>query len=300
MELVKSCINYTGGKYRLLKQILPLFPEKINCFVDLFCGAANVSLNIAANKIYCYDNNQQLIDLMNFIKSNDVDKIVDSVLDLIIKYDLSQTDKFGYDFYKCNSKDGLSKFNKDKYLKLRDDFNSNNFSIYDKSLYFYVLVIYAFNNQIRFNKKNYFNVPVGKRDFNKNTRKNLKNFHDRSLSNDLIFKCNDFRLVDLGFLSDKDFVYADPPYLITTASYNEQNNWTEKEEKNLLNILDKLNKNDIKFALSNVIESRGKENIILKNWANDYEIHYLNYNYNNSNYQIKNKSRAVEVLVCNY
>lgn len=46
MRRIKSCINYTGGKYRLLKQILPLFPSKIDTFVDLLCGGANVALNI--------------------------------------------------------------------------------------------------------------------------------------------------------------------------------------------------------------------------------------------------------------
>ena len=29
-ELIKSCWNYTGGKYKLLPQILPLFPDNIN------------------------------------------------------------------------------------------------------------------------------------------------------------------------------------------------------------------------------------------------------------------------------
>ena len=35
---VKSPLNYTGGKHKLLPQILPLFPEEINTFVDLFTG----------------------------------------------------------------------------------------------------------------------------------------------------------------------------------------------------------------------------------------------------------------------
>lgn len=35
---IKSPINYTGGKYRLLNKIIPLFPENINTFVDLFGG----------------------------------------------------------------------------------------------------------------------------------------------------------------------------------------------------------------------------------------------------------------------
>ena len=55
------------------------------------------------------------------------------------------------------------------------------------------------------------------------------------------------------------FVYADPPYLITCATYNEQGGWTEKDEYDLLAFLDNLSKNRIKFALSNVLSSKGKK-----------------------------------------
>jgi len=41
-ELKKSPINYTGGKFKLLPQILPLFPSNIDIFVDLFAGGFNV------------------------------------------------------------------------------------------------------------------------------------------------------------------------------------------------------------------------------------------------------------------
>jgi hypothetical protein len=31
----KSPFNYTGGKYKILSQIISLSPKNINCFVDL-------------------------------------------------------------------------------------------------------------------------------------------------------------------------------------------------------------------------------------------------------------------------
>lgn len=34
----KNPFNYTGSKYKLLPQILPLFPSNIDTFVDLFGG----------------------------------------------------------------------------------------------------------------------------------------------------------------------------------------------------------------------------------------------------------------------
>jgi site-specific DNA-adenine methylase len=35
---IKSPLNYIGGKYKILSQIISFFPEDINCFVDLFTG----------------------------------------------------------------------------------------------------------------------------------------------------------------------------------------------------------------------------------------------------------------------
>ena len=53
---IKSPLNYIGGKQRILGQILPLFPAKIDCFVDLFTGGCNVGINVNAEKIICNDN----------------------------------------------------------------------------------------------------------------------------------------------------------------------------------------------------------------------------------------------------
>lgn len=44
--LIKSPLNYTGGKYKLLPQILSFFPEKVPLFIDLFCGGGNVGINV--------------------------------------------------------------------------------------------------------------------------------------------------------------------------------------------------------------------------------------------------------------
>ncbi|WP_298536163.1 DNA adenine methylase [uncultured Methanobrevibacter sp.] len=299
MKYIKSCLNYTGGKYRLLNQLLPLFPKRIDTFVDVFCGGANVALNVDSNRTICNDSNKPLIYLFNFIKNNDLECLFDSIFSIIETYGLSKSDKYGYNYYNCDSSKGLGKYNKPKYMKLRDDFNSNETLDYDKCLYFYTLIVYGFNNQIRFNKKNEFNNTVGKRDFNSRTQENLRNFHEVINTKDILFSNKDFNEFDVSDLTSKDFLYADPPYLITTASYNEQNAWTLEDERSLLKFLDNLNENNVNFALSNVLESKGKENKLLKKWANNYNVNYLNFDYSNSNYQTK-KGKSVEVLICNY
>ena len=124
---------------------------------------------------------------------------------------------------------------------------------------FFVLIIYAFNNQIRFNNNGEFNLPVGKRDFNKSMQKKLSAFIDRIKEQNCKFTCYDFRDFKIDCLKENDFVYIDPPYLITCATYNENGGWQENDEKDLLTFLEKLNNKNIRFALSNVLKSKGKE-----------------------------------------
>ena len=302
---IKSCINYTGGKFKLLKQIIPLIPNDINIFVDLFCGGGNVGLNVSSNRKVFNDKQSNIISLFNTIKDNDIDTILYYLENIIDNYQLSNTYINEYADYNCESSDGLAKYNKNKFLLLREGYNKyikkSEQDIFIRDMMLYTLIIYSFNNQIRFNKNNEYNIPVGKRDFNYKSRKNLIDFKNRITTEDITFTSKDFRDFNFEIVSQQDFVYADPPYLLSNATYNEQGGWTESDEQDLLEVLDNLSKNNIRFALSNVLESKGKENIILKKWAEKYKINYLNYNYNNSNYQIKDKNQKnIEVLITSY
>ena len=206
----------------------------------------------------------------------------------------------GYEYYNTNSSSGLKKINEKQYLKLRNDFNSGILKE-NRNIIFYILLVYAFNNQIRFNKNGDYNMPPGKRDFNAKMKEKLITFSNIIKEKPIEFSSLDFRKVLDNIGEKDDFVYLDPPYLITNASYNENGGWTEKDEHDLLKRLDILNENKVKFALSNVITHKGKENTILLDWARKYKIHYLNFHYNNSNYQTEAKKyETVEVLITNY
>lgn len=306
--MIQSPLNYTGGKYKLLPQILPLFPRNINVFVDLFCGGCNVGINIKANRILYNDVNENLIYLYNTFKNLDKEETFKWIYKTIEDYGLSVVSQNGYEYYGCQSNAGLGDFNRDKFLKLRADFNrkhnNGNFDYY-YYIMLYVIIVYAFNNQIRFNARGEFNLPVGKRDFNCKMEQKLNDFIDVLKAQDCRFSCVDFRELDTSFLTSKDFVYVDPPYLITCATYNEQGGWNESDERDLLSFLDALNARGIPFALSNVLKSKGKENSILLAWlqknADTYKAMPLHFNYSNSNYQTKDKTAsAEEVLVINY
>jgi site-specific DNA-adenine methylase len=114
-----------------------------------------------------------------------------------------------------------------------------------------------------------------------------------------------FKSFDISTLGDGDFIYADPPYLITTGSYNDGKRgfegWSQADDLALFKLLDKANAQGVKFALSNVTEHKGLTNEKLIKWAKKYKIHYINYDYKNCSYHGKNTDKkTVEVLITNY
>ena len=298
-HIVKSPLNYTGGKAKLLPQIKYKIPKNFEVFYDVFSGGSNVGVNIEAQEIYCIDKNKELINLMKYIQNSTYERLIESLEEKITYYKLSDSFKNGYEFYNSNSSNGLGKYNKSGYNNLKQDYNRTK-----SSLLFLLLIIFGFNNQIRFNRKGDFNLPVGKRDFNASLRKKLRLFIERLLEINISFLCKDFRELDIKDLAKKKaFLYLDPPYILGNASYNENGGWLEKDEIDLLNFLKTCNDNGIKFALSNVIEHKGEVHKLLLDWCleNSFSIHSLNYNYNNSNYQKKeNNQETKEVLITNY
>lgn len=90
LEIIQSPLNYTGGKFKLLPQILPLFPKNIDIFVDLFCGGANVGVNVESNRTILNDTDDNLTYLFNMFKilGSDCLPLLDEIIE---KYGLSQS-----------------------------------------------------------------------------------------------------------------------------------------------------------------------------------------------------------------
>ena len=303
--MIQSPLNYTGGKFKLLPQLLPLFPADIETFVDLFCGGCNVGINVEAKRHLYNDANRHLFHLYNAFQRNRKEEILQAIYRTIDKYGLSLSSQHGYACYGCESGRGLGSYNKEKFLRMREDFNSRTDRGDADYILLYVILVYSFNNQIRFNRDGKFNLPVGKRDFNKKMESKLLAFLDALQAQNAAFSCLDFRDFDLSALTERDFVYLDPPYLITCATYNEQDGWNPDKERQLLTFMEELSDRKIRFALSNVLESKGKENAILTEWlarhSDRYTVHQLAYSYANSNYHKKDKSDSTrEVLITNY
>lgn len=277
MKYIKSPLNYMGGKYKLLPKLFEIFPKDINVFVDLFAGGLNVGINASANMVIVNDCNNYLIELFKFLKRHSTEDVLKMVDNRIKEFSLSKT-------------------NEDGYYALRDRYNDKK-DVMD----LLVLIFYSFNHQIRFNNDMKFNVSLGKNrsSYNKQTKKNLTAMCDALKEKNMVFYGYDFNDLNLSDLTDLDFVYCDPPYLISTATYNK--NWTTTEETQLLELLDRLDKQGTRFALSNVLYHKGLANNILINWSKKYKVHYLDSSYSNCSYHLKDRNtKTVEVVITNY
>lgn len=297
---VQSPLNYTGGKFKLLNQLEEKFPEDYEVFYDIFCGGCNVGSNVQAKRIICVDKDKKVIELLKYLRDHKFSEVDNKLKEMINKYCLSDTSTYGYEYYGCNSDGGVGKYNSKQYLKLRNDYNKDR----NDPVKFLLLIIYSFNNQIRFNKNGEFNLPVGKRDYNKALSRKLQGFMNNLHSKDIAFYSMDYEKINLDKIkADRTFFYLDPPYFLGVAAYNENGGWSKEEDNRLFGFLEKCDKKGIRFALSNVIEHKNTRNEELIEWSlkNGFNINYLNYNYSNSNYHSLHKNSVTkEVLITNY
>ena len=283
-KLVKSPMNYIGGKYKLLPQLLELFPNNISMFYDVFGGGANVSLNVSSEFVLYNDIVPYVSNMFNEVKGKDANLCLNKIKQLITDYELSKTNREGFE-------------------KMRDDYNKGNKS-WDM---FFTLMCFSFNNQYRFNNKHEYNSSFGKHKscFSEVTEKKFVDFMCRLNEIDISFLNKDFREVDYSDADANDLVYFNPPYLISCGNYNDGKRgfkgWSKQDDMDLMKLCDKLDAQGTRFALSNVLEHKGLKNDELIEWSKKYNVHYLNHNYNNCNYQANNNSnRTVEVLITNY
>ena len=185
-DYIKSPMNYTGGKYKILEHIIPSFPAEMNNFVDLFAGGLNVGINVQATTIYANDQITYLVELYRMFQDTPTDSLLKQIKDRIAYYGLSQT-------------------NADGYNALRAEYNRSR-SLLD----LFVLTCYSFNHQIRFNSKHEFNTPFGKErsSFNDSIERNLILFCNALHKKNIILSTSDFR----GF---KDWTTAEDSDLLT-------------------------------------------------------------------------------------
>jgi DNA adenine methylase len=296
---LRSPLFYVGDKFKLIEEIKTYFPTKINSFVEPFVGGGSVFLNVEAENYILNDIDKNVIALHKFLCS------YSSKYDSFIRRCFQEIDSYGFscslrgmtvpeELKSKYKKTYYAEYYRQAYLSLRDDYNNSN----RRNLFqLYLLLIYGFNHMIRFNASGNFNLPVGNVDFNQNVDTALRGYFQNVQSKSILWSSLDFKKFFKGLnLTEDDFVYLDPPYLITFSEYNKL--WTPETERDLLSILDALNEKHIKFAISNVTHYKGKENTIFIEWARKYNEHNIKSNY--ISYHDNSVKNFQEVLVTNY
>jgi adenine-specific DNA-methyltransferase len=186
--------------------------------------------------------------------------------------------------------------NKEAYSKARDYYNSFPVDKRDPRLLF-VIVMYGFQQQIRFNSRYEFNNPVGMRWFNDCVLEKMISFSRVIKNKNVIFNCGDF-YDTINKLSSRTFVYMDPPYRLTTGSYNDGKRgfegWTLTHERKMREYADALDEKGISFMISYVLAYGGQVNVEFREWCEAQ-------GYNITEVRVVPRRRPrKEVLVTNY
>jgi DNA adenine methylase len=240
---VKPFLKWAGGKTQVLEKIAIELPLNINRYFEPFLGGGAVLFYILQKynpkEIIVSDINLDLINTYNVIKNNVYELI--SFLDI---YKKQHSEKFYYSIRGLESP--ITKKLKIKVLK------DSNFNNIESAARFIYLNKTCFNGLYRVNKKNKFNVPLGK--YKNPEIYNKKNLLEISkLLQNVELKCFSYEKIK-NLIKKDDFIYIDPPYdQINNNSFTTYTefNFTRKDQKELKIFVDLLNKNKCNFILSN-------------------------------------------------
>lgn len=279
-EVFFECpLNYIGSKAKIVPDILKYQPEDYDTFIDAFGGGFNVGINMAADKVIYNDLNYLVTNLVrSFRDYNTYDYLL---------YMKRMIKKFG-----------LEKANRSAYLEARSYYNSLPTKKRDARLLF-TIILYGFQQQIRFNSRHDFNNPVGMRWFNDKILEKMISFSRHIKEGEYEFHSQSYKKLR-GLMTPSTFVYFDPPYKLTTGAYNDGkrgfDGWNKELEAELFSFADELDQEGISFMMSYVAEHKGAVNQELLDWIDrrGYRIIRLGDIIGISG------SRRKEVLIVNY
>lgn len=295
-KTIISPIPYMGNKKRLINNgLISMFPRGIHTFVDLFSGSGIVSMNIRADRIIMNDIDTHLIELYELFKSHTAEYIIQHIESRIQEFGLSKETT-----RRCAFKD-FEKINqyKEAYIKLRNKYNQEK-----STLDLCTLMYFSFSQQFRFNSDGDFNMPCGDDYFSEYQKGGIISGCDFFHNNDVTISNLDFKQFDTSTLSTSDFVYLDPPYLITLAVYTENQNgyagWSAEDEQALYDLCESLNTNGVHFGMSNVFRNRGNVNQTLIDWCKYHQFKVHRFHLHTYSACGKGNSNAEEVFITNY
>lgn len=297
--IARSPLFYVGDKYKLIREIKTHFPDNIGRLIEPFVGGGSVFMNVEAEEYLLNDLDRFVIAIHQMLSGyiGRLDDFYNEFVEIVDRYGLSLSYRANVvpdELKKAFPKTYYAKYNKEGYNRMKADFNQGG-QIDIQMLY--VLLIYGFNRMLRFNKKGEFNLPPGDVDFNANAYEALSDYFRLLQNRHIEWNNLDFREFLHGIeYRQNDLIYLDPPYLITFSEYNKF--WNDETEHDLLTLLDELNQEGVRFAISNVTHYRGKINEVFLNWSAHYNSYPIKSNY--ISFNDNTIKQFNEVLVTNY
>lgn len=293
----RSPFFYVGDKYKLLDQILPLFPDRIETYFEPFLGGGSMALNVDARHFVLSDRQSELIEVhKTFAGFESPEDLLSELRILLDRHNLKSSffgDAIAQELRDRHPKTYFAVRNRESFNSLRGFYNQ---SQEKDPLTLYLLVVFGFNRLFRFNLAGQFNVPVGNVDFNTKTASAIRDYVTWAQKAKPNFSSADFQSVANFDFQKEDFIYFDPPYFIAEAEYNKS--WRVHDEMRLLRVLEQLDLNKVRWALSNSLTYRGRKNTLLWEWSKKYTVHHLQATYLNYHNNLDKKSG--EVLITNY
>ncbi len=276
--VLQSPLNYTGCKAKMIgfiKQNLPNNP--IHTFIDLFGGGFNVGINIDAEHLVYNDINPFVNALIRSFESDTVSYL--RYIDKLIKqYQLAPDYKEGY-------------------LAIRETYNKIPIEKRDPRM-LYTLILYGFQQQIRFNSAHEFNNPPGSRWFNGCLQSKFISFSRVLHQRNVEYTNTSFENL-LERINPDTFVYADPPYRATLGVYNDGKRgfegWTLEHEQKMCNFLDAVTERGSKFMLSYVLQIDDFYNKEIADWANHRHYNIIDVPVTQGRY-----NNRKEIIITNY
>jgi len=273
--LVSPFLKWVGGKRQIMSSIVDLLPKNIKDlhYIEPFIGGGAVLFHLQPKNAVINDYNEELINVYRVIKEN---------LTPLIE-DLKKHENNADYFYRIRGLDRTEDF--------------NNLTSIERASRVIYLNKTCFNGLYRVNNAGEFNAPFGRyKNPNIVNEPTLKAVSKYLNSNNIILNTGDY-INTLNNITDKSFVYLDPPYHPVSLSSNftgyVQGGWGYEDQIRLRQACDTLNSRGIKFLLSNSIAP-----LILDEYSN-YNITIVKAN-RTINSNSTGRGEVDEVLIRNY
>jgi DNA adenine methylase len=266
-----SLLNYIGHKSKIINQIVPYFPTTIKgTFYDAFCGSAVVALSVDYQRVVGTELNPFLAGLYQDLNDPGFHT---ELTRLIAHYGLTNSSVVPRSSYLKNNPNigtvqwmgktipnlHLDQLNKAGYEQLIRDFNTGLYSGLSRSCAYMIATIYGRNSNVATDlTKGTLSGAVGPLDYSIRCNQKFQEHVNVINQGRHSFLAGSYATINP---TADDFVYIDPPYLVSGFRYS---GWTDRDETDLLAWIDSL---PCAWALSNTLQSGKKKNEILEKWS---------------------------------